>query len=123
MPKPRRVHSVVPEYRMARGAVLSSGCMLAALLLSGCGGIQSSLAPQGSGAGAIYGVWHLFFWTCAAVFLVVVVGLLGAMLRGRHLPADASPQMLPEPARERRLDRLLQVGVGAPRSEGHKSEL
>jgi cytochrome c oxidase subunit 2 len=86
-------------------------CLVGALLLSSCSGFQSSLDPSGSGARAIHTVWQLFFWTCAAVFLVVVVGLIGAMLRGRHLPADPPPQMWPEPARERRLDRLLQVGI------------
>src|SRR3954453_8380506 len=111
--KPRAVSSVRLEYRFTRGSTLPCMCLVGALLLSSCSGFQSSLDPNGSGAGAIYGIWHLFFWTCAAVFLVVVVGLIGAMLRGRDEPSDAPPQMSPEPARERRLDRLLQVGIAA----------
>jgi len=72
--------------------------------------MQSALDPSGSGADAIYGIWHLFFWTCAGVFIVVMAGLSGALLRRRTGSLSSAPEMPPPPA-ERRLDRLLQAAV------------
>jgi cytochrome c oxidase subunit II len=81
-------------------------------LLAGCERVQSALDPSGSGAKAIYGVWQLFFWTCTAVFLVVIAGLAWALLRSRSTDTPAAPRMPPNPSTERRLDFALQIGIG-----------
>src|SRR5690348_4931553 len=84
----------------------------AAVSLTGCRGIQSALDPQGSGAAAIYWLWQIFFYTCIAVFIVVVAALLWAMLRRAPATADTAPAPTAEDSpREMRLSRVLTVAT------------
>jgi len=51
--------------------------------VAGCNVVQSSLAPSGDQAIAIHGVWTLMLWICGPVYLLVLVALGFALLRGR----------------------------------------
>src|SRR5687768_16132817 len=45
--------------------------------------IQSALHPAGTQAAHISWLWWLMFWTCAGVYVLVMVALLLALRRGR----------------------------------------
>jgi len=46
-----------------------------ALLLTGCAGVQSVLAPAADEAGVIHGVWTLLLWVCGLIYVAVLVAL------------------------------------------------
>lgn len=62
-------------------------------------------------------LWWIFFYVAAAVFLLVVLTLLGAIWRGRRSdgtsPALDPPTLAPAPAGERRLLRVVIVALTA----------
>ena len=67
---------------------------------------QSVLHPAGPMAERILGLWDLMYWVCAAVFVLVILALLAAVLRRR----PSIEEDLPGPAEPRR--RLVQA-IGA----------
>ena len=83
-----------------------------ALLLAGCGGIQSALDPAGPGAARIGDIWWLMLIVCAAVYVTVMAMLLWAIARRRRrgLEPELAP-VPPEPRRERRMGQVVGVGV------------
>ncbi|HEX8558091.1 MAG TPA: cytochrome c oxidase subunit II [Pyrinomonadaceae bacterium] len=90
-------------------------CLLSAVCLLEGMPSQSALHPAGPQAGRIAALWWLMFYVTGAVFLVVM-GFLVAALARRRRPhggeaADA-PDVKPEPARERRMTRVVLAGVG-----------
>ncbi|HEY0526534.1 MAG TPA: cytochrome c oxidase subunit II, partial [Stellaceae bacterium] len=85
-----------------------------ALLLpvAGCTGVQSALDPAGKGAEAIGGIWWLFFWVCTAVYVLVMLTLIWAMLRrrGGYTPFSA-PEVHPNQGTEGRIRRVVGVAT------------
>jgi cytochrome c oxidase subunit II len=78
--------------------------ILPASVLGACSGIQTALDPAGNGAQAIHRVWLLLFWVCAAVWVLVVMAVLWAMLRRRgDYDTATSPEPQPYAPAERRL--------------------
>jgi cytochrome c oxidase subunit 2 len=69
---------------------------------------QSVLHPAGPLAERILGLWDLMYWICAAVFVLVILALLAAVLRRR--PRIEDEEDLPGPPEGQR--RLFQV-IGA----------
>jgi cytochrome c oxidase subunit 2 len=83
-----------------------------ALLLAGCGGIQSALDPAGPGAARIGAIWWLILIVCAAVYIVVMAVLLWAIARRRRRGVGpGSTAVAPEPQRERRMGQVVGVVV------------
>ena len=61
------------------------------------GGIagQNALHAAGSQAAHIANVWWIFFWTCTAFYVVLMVFFVIALLRGRRNSApDITAQIL-----------------------------
>ncbi len=65
--------------------------------------IQSALHPAGPQAASISDLWWLMFWTCTAVYVVVLGMLVAAIWRRRATQ---------EPARERSLVRSVVAATG-----------
>ena len=57
--------------------------MVVALLLAGCNGVQSSLAPAGDQSAAIDHVWQIMVWTCSTIYLFTLGALAWAIWRRR----------------------------------------
>ena len=96
----------------ARAARCSYCCILIASVLAGCSGIQTALDPAGSGAEAIHRLWLLLFWVCAAVWFLVLLALLWAMLRRRGIHDAATlPEPEPHPPTERRMGGFVGIAV------------
>ena len=99
---------------MRTAAGLTAGTL--SVLLTGCEGVQSALAPAGHQSGRIAGLWWLFLAVLTVIYLLVLVGLLVAASRPRRrgrLPQG--PAVSKEPRIERRLTRGLTawaVGTG-----------
>ena len=85
---------------MVRPAVKRRLIIAQALLLAGCGGIQSPLHPAGDQAGALHGLFLLMIVVCGGICLLVVFGLLWTLWRARRQAGAAS-------ADDRPLDRGL----------------
>jgi cytochrome c oxidase subunit II len=96
--------------RPRAGALLSS---LAPLFLAGCASSQSqsALHPAGTGAGRIAGLWWLYFWVCAVVFVLVMFVLFVPFLRRRGQRPDDAPIINPDPARERAMTGVVWAAV------------
>jgi cytochrome c oxidase subunit II len=71
---------------------------------------QSALDYAAQQARLIGGLWWLMFWVCAAVYVVVLVGL-GAALWRRRIALHAAEAI--EPQRERRIGFVVAGCVGA----------
>lgn len=69
---------------------------------------QSVLSPAGIQASSIHNLWSLMFWTCAAVFTVVLAALVVAILRGSSNQSEGF-RSLP---RATVLSRAVGVAVG-----------
>jgi cytochrome c oxidase subunit 2 len=88
------------------------------VLLAGCVSSQSQLAlnPAGTVAGRIAGLWWLYFWVCAVVFVLVMLVLFVPLLRRRkpdaaNAAADDAPILNPDPARERAMTGVVWTAV------------
>lgn len=57
--------------------------MVVALLMAGCNGVQSSLAPAGDQSAAIDHVWQIMVWTCSTIYLFTLGALAWAIWRRR----------------------------------------
>ena len=84
------------------------------LLLSGCGGAQSTLNPGGDQAHALFSLLALMMWVCGGVYVVVSAGLGWALWRawcrrGKDARGDGSVTR----GMDGRLARLLPLAVGA----------
>jgi cytochrome c oxidase subunit 2 len=85
-------------------------------LVGGCRGPRDVLAPASLETGSVSSLWWLFCGVAVAVFLVVMLFLLGAIRRAqrdRELAALAAPE-IPEPTEptERRLSAVISSAVG-----------
>jgi cytochrome c oxidase subunit 2 len=85
-----------------------AGCLLSA----GCGGNHSALDPAGPGAARIGDIWWLMLFVCAAVFGLVMLVLLWAIVRRRRPRVEGTSEAArPDPRRERILARGVSVAV------------
>jgi cytochrome c oxidase subunit II len=66
--------------------------------------IQSALHPAGPGAASISQLWWLMFWTCTAVYIVVLAALWTGVRRARRSSAA--------PSSERGLTRSVAAATG-----------
>src|SRR5688572_24439381 len=55
--------------------------------------LQSALHPAGAQAARIADLWWLLFWTCAAVYVIVIGVLLAGAIRQRR--SDVTPTAEP----------------------------
>ncbi|CAN5258803.1 cytochrome c oxidase subunit II [soil metagenome] len=90
--------------RPALGPLRHSGYLLLAAVLSGCA-LDGALAPRGSSASTIAGVWWYMFWVGTAVFVGWLALFGWALLRPRGQEATDSDH-------EARIHRRLIVGGG-----------
>jgi cytochrome c oxidase subunit 2 len=91
-------------------ALLPAACLLAA----GCGGprFQSALDPAGAQADRIDSLYHLFFWVCVGVYVVVALFIIAALVRkSTAQPVPAVPEVEPPPDAERRRRSWVIAGV------------
>jgi len=63
------------------------GVVVALVLLGGCQGVQSALDPAGDQAGRIAGLFWLFLGVLGAIYLLVLILLVGALLGLRQRAA------------------------------------
>jgi cytochrome c oxidase subunit 2 len=78
---------------------------------NGVQNIQSVLDSAGPQAGRIESLWWVFFWVCTAVFVLVLIALVMAVLRSRNTRNKDGPRLAPllDPPREgeRRMARTV----------------
>jgi cytochrome c oxidase subunit II len=99
--------------RFNRNAILIN-CLLASasFLLLSCGGRQSAVDAAGIQAERLESLWWLFFWVCAAVYVIVMVALSIAFFRSDRVGAGSAPELRPDAAREARAGYTIQAAVG-----------
>ena len=86
----------------------------AVFALGGCGGIQSAAGRDGMEGSLIGGLFEVFLWTTAAVYLFVLAYLAIALVRGRrHRREAAGLQGQPPPDADRKWRTGLIVFTGA----------
>ncbi len=69
--------------RIVRRVVERLFLVLGLLVLSGCGGIQSSLNPHGRGSERVAGLWWVLFWVSVGVYVLFLIYLFLAVIRPR----------------------------------------
>jgi cytochrome c oxidase subunit 2 len=75
-------------------------------------GWQSALDPAGPQAARIEDLWWVYFWVCAAVFVLVFLALVTAVFHGRRGEGDPTDPGAPHPPEsERRLTRTVASAV------------
>ncbi|MBB3693809.1 cytochrome c oxidase subunit II [Sphingomonas sp. BK580] len=93
---------------------MSARAIPACLLLSGCMGTQSALAPAGDQARALFSLLGLMLWVAAAVYAVVIAGLGWALWRAwRRRGADARGEAALLRGTDAALTRALPLTAGA----------
>ena len=92
---------------MVRPAMKRGACVLP-LLLGGCVGIQSPLAPAGDQATALHHLMLLMGIVCGGVYLIVLAGIGWSLWRARRRIRSGGEQA----ATDRVLDRGLWVTAG-----------
>jgi cytochrome c oxidase subunit 2 len=85
------------------------GVVLAAVLLAGCGGVQSALSPHGPAAGELARLIWLFTAVCVVVWVMVMIALGIALWRRR--PPRSDPLAV-DPRRDRSAERTVIAAVG-----------
>ncbi len=87
-----------------------------AVALTGCTGDQAALNPAGAQAWRISGLWSLFCWTCAAVYVitmaVILIGVIRRRRRADEPDAPAPPETKTDPAREHRTGIIVAAALG-----------
>lgn len=91
--------------------LLVSGLASASSLFLSCGGRQSALDAAGIQAERLEDLWWLFFWVCAAVWIIVMVLLLGAFFRGKRVGSRTAPDLVGDRVREMRAGYAVKGGV------------
>jgi cytochrome c oxidase subunit 2 len=80
------------------------------------GGVQSAIDPAGPQSARLAQLWWFMFWTCSAVFVIVMVATFYAFARGRRAAAGSNEPLRPElhrlPEKERRLKSTI-IGATA----------
>ncbi len=86
--------------------------VLSVVFLGGCSGIQSALDPKGPDAAALASLIWLFTWVSTAVWVLVMLALLSAVLWRRWAPPPADPLAVDE-GTDRRAGFVVGGAVGA----------
>jgi cytochrome c oxidase subunit 2 len=82
---------------------------------AGCTRAQSVLGPAGAHASVINALWWRNFYLDTAVYVLVLIFLLGAVIRARRGQTDTAAAAVeqPSPATERRLGLVVGSAMGA----------
>jgi cytochrome c oxidase subunit II len=83
----------------------------AIFVLSGCRGSQSALDAAGVQSERLENLWWMFFYVCAAVYLIVMAVLLAAWYRAKKADAETAPEIAPSPEREKRISNIVKGAV------------
>src|SRR5690349_4559423 len=68
-----------------RQYLLYQCCCLTALFFTACGeGNQSALDPAGTQGDRWSRLWWFVYWICTAVFIIVMIAFIVALVRGRQ---------------------------------------
>jgi cytochrome c oxidase subunit II len=88
-------------------------CLLASasFLFLSCGGRQSVVDAAGIQAERLESLWWLFFYVCAAVYVIVMAVLLVAFFRNSRAGSDSAPELAPDEARESRAGYTVKGAV------------
>lgn len=114
----RVVHRQAGSMRRWQQCLLYLCCCLAVLFFTACGeGNQSALDPAGTQGDRWNRLWWFVYWVCTAVFVIVMIAFIVALIRGRQnrqQPEVSSevPLMEPEPGRESRARTVVIGAVG-----------
>jgi cytochrome c oxidase subunit II len=85
---------------------------IASIFLAACGhGNQSAIESAGVQAGRLNGLWWLFFWITAAVYVAVMLLLIVAYFRVPRAGDGSEAEILPDKGRERRVSNIVKSGV------------
>lgn len=84
----------------------------AGLLALSCGGRQSAVDPAGIQADRLAGLWWLFLWVTAAVYVIVMIVLIIAIFRRPKVKEDAVPETAPSEQQENRAGYVVKGLVG-----------
>jgi cytochrome c oxidase subunit 2 len=85
----------------------------ASFILSGCRGAQSALDAGGIQSERLENLWWIFFYICAAVYLIVMAVLLAAWYRTKKVDAETEAEIALSPEREKRLSNTVKGAVAA----------
>jgi len=84
---------------------------LAAFLCASCRGSQSALDAAGVQSERLENLWWLFFYVCAAVYLIVMTVLLAAWYRAKKADAETAPEITPNAEREKRISNIVKGAI------------
>ena len=82
------------------------------VLLAGCEGVQSALDPKGPDSAALAWLIWFFTWVSAAIFALVMLALLAAVLWRRRAPPPVDP-LATDSRKDRRAGFVVGGAVGA----------
>jgi cytochrome c oxidase subunit 2 len=85
--------------------------VFAIFILSGCRGAQSALDAGGIQSERLENLWWIFFYICAAVYLIVMAVLLMAWYRTKKVDAETEAEIAPDADREKRLSNTVKGAV------------
>jgi cytochrome c oxidase subunit 2 len=91
--------------------LLVSGLASASSLFASCGGHQSAVDAAGIQARYLEDLWWLFFWVCAAVWVMVMAVLLTALFRNKRAGSGSKPDLVRDSARETRAGYTVKGAV------------
>jgi cytochrome c oxidase subunit II len=100
--------NVNPRYRRLSAAHF---LFLICLFLSGCRGSQSALDAGGVQSERLENLWWIFFFVCAAVYLIVMAVLIAAWYRAKKASAETAPEIKPNPEREKRVGNIVKGAI------------
>jgi cytochrome c oxidase subunit II len=86
---------------------------LLSLIFSGCRGSQSALDAAGVQSAHLENLWWLFFYVCAAVYLIVMAVLIIALFRHKKASGETAPDITPNPEQEKRISNIIKGCVAA----------
>lgn len=97
--------------KLFSGSRLFLVAAFAVFVLSGCRGSQSALNAAGVQSERLENLWWLFFYVCAAVYLLVMAVLLAAWYRAKKADAETAPEITPNSEREKRVGNIVKGAV------------
>jgi cytochrome c oxidase subunit 2 len=85
--------------------------ILTSLFFAACRGSQSALDAGGIQSERLESLWWIFFYVCAAVYLIVMAVLLTAWYRAKKADAETAPEIAPDTRREKRVSNIVKGAV------------
>ena len=86
--------------------------VVASLSLNTSAASQSALDAAGIQAARLESLWWLFFYICAAVYVIVMAVLLTALFRRPKADASQAPDIKPDQGKESRAGSVVKTAVG-----------